>query len=134
VVADEINALRAEGLKVALDDFGTGYASLTHLLTVPVDIIKIDKSFIHRMVPGDAGVFIVEGLLGIASNLGIRVVAEGIETDLHADQLGKLRGKLGQGYLFWRAVDRQKAAEILRTHGQRATAPRIAYERRGYLA
>ncbi|MGO4569533.1 EAL domain-containing protein [Rhizobium sp. 2YAF20] len=133
VVADEINALRAEGLKVALDDFGTGYASLTHLLTVPVDIIKIDKSFIHRMVPGDAGVFIVEGLLGIARNLGIRVVAEGIETEFQADQLGKLGGKLGQGYLFWRAVDRQKAAEILRAHGQRVAAPQVAYERREYL-
>jgi EAL domain-containing protein (putative c-di-GMP-specific phosphodiesterase class I) len=64
-VADEIKALRAEGLKVALDDFGTGYASLTHLLTVPVDIIQIDKTFIHPMVPEDAGVFIVEGLLGL---------------------------------------------------------------------
>ncbi len=119
VVADEIKALRAEGLKVALDDFGTGYASLTHLLTVPVDIIKIDKSFIHRMVPGDAGVPIIRGLMGIASDLGIRVVSEGIETEAQADQLRRLGCKLGQGYLFWKAMDRERAADMLAAHGQR---------------
>src|SRR3546814_20351775 len=68
------------GLRVALDDFGTGYASLTHLLTVPVDIIKIDKSFVARLAPGDASMAIVEGLLQIARDLEIRVIAEGIET------------------------------------------------------
>ena len=119
VVADEIMALRSEGLRVALDDFGTGYASLTHLLTVPIDIIKIDKSFIDRMVPGDAGIFIVEGLIGIARNLGIRVVAEGIEKQSQADQLQTLGCKLGQGYLFSRAVDRGAAATILKNRGQR---------------
>lgn len=118
VVAGEIKALRSEGLRVALDDFGTGYASLTHLLTVPIDVIKIDKSFIDRMVPGDAGVFIVEGLLDIARNLGIRVVAEGIETESQANQLDRLGCKLGQGYLFSKAVDRKTAAAILEQYGQ----------------
>ena len=119
VVADEIKALRSEGLRVALDDFGTGYASLTHLLTVPIDIIKIDKSFIDRMVPGDAGIFIVEGLIGIARNLGIRVVAEGIEKQSQADQLQILGCKLGQGYLFSKAVDRGAAATLMKNRGQR---------------
>jgi diguanylate cyclase (GGDEF)-like protein len=119
VVADEIGALRSEGLLVALDDFGTGYASLTHLLTVPVDIIKIDKSFIDRMVPGDAGIFIVEGLIGIARNLGVRVVAEGIEHEVQVDQLKTLGCMLGQGYLFSKAVDRTAAADILARYGQR---------------
>ncbi|KEQ05459.1 putative bifunctional diguanylate cyclase/phosphodiesterase [Pseudorhizobium pelagicum] len=118
VVADAIKALRAEGLRVALDDFGTGYASLTHLLTVPVDIIKIDKSFIDRLVPGDAGIFIVEGLMGIAHNLGIRVVAEGIEIQSQADHLLALGCKLGQGYLFSRAVDRVAATDLLARFGQ----------------
>ncbi|MFN7102134.1 MAG: putative bifunctional diguanylate cyclase/phosphodiesterase [Pseudorhizobium sp.] len=118
VVADAIQALRAEGLRVALDDFGTGYASLTHLLTVPVDIIKIDKSFIDRLVPGDAGIFIVEGLMGIARNLGIRVVAEGIEVQSQADHLLDLGCQLGQGYLFSKAVDRTAAADLLERFGQ----------------
>jgi sensor c-di-GMP phosphodiesterase-like protein len=86
---------------------------------VPVDIIKIDKSFIDRMVPGDAGTFIVEGLIGIAHKLGIRVVAEGIETEPQAAQLSQLGCKLGQGYLFSKAVDRTVAAAFLEQHGQR---------------
>jgi len=119
VVADQIKAMRSEGLKVALDDFGTGYASLTHLLTVPVDIIKIDKSFIDRTRPSDAGMVIVEGLLSIAAKLGIRVVAEGIEDEEQARRLEAFGCKLGQGYLFARAMDRSKAGQFLRSHGQR---------------
>ncbi|NKN38716.1 EAL domain-containing protein [Agrobacterium sp. a22-2] len=118
VVADEIKALRQRGLRVALDDFGTGFASLTHLLTVPVDIIKIDKSFIDRLVPGDGGIAIVEGLLGIAEKLGIRVVAEGIETNAQARQLVALGCRLGQGYYFSKAVDRDEAVILLRRFGQ----------------
>jgi EAL domain-containing protein (putative c-di-GMP-specific phosphodiesterase class I) len=118
VVADEIKAMRAQGLRVALDDFGTGFASLTHLLTVPVDIIKIDKSFVDRLVPGDAGAVIVEGVMGIANKLGIRVVAEGIETDAQADHLRELGCLLGQGYLFHKAVDRNAATRLLQQFGQ----------------
>ncbi|OEC97214.1 EAL domain-containing protein [Rhizobium sp. YK2] len=119
VVADEIKALRLEGLKVALDDFGTGYASLTHLLTVPVDIIKIDKSFIDQTRLGGAGMVIVEGVLSIADKLGIRVVAEGIEDEEQACRLEASGCKLGQGYLFARAMDAMKAGQFLSAHGQR---------------
>jgi diguanylate cyclase (GGDEF)-like protein len=110
VVSNEIKALRADGLKVALDDFGTGYASLTHLLTVPVDIIKIDKSFVER--------FIIESLISIARNLGIRVVAEGIESEDQAEWLLKLGCRLGQGYLFAKAMDRAQTGLFLGTYGQ----------------
>jgi diguanylate cyclase (GGDEF)-like protein len=118
-IATEIEELRKVGLRVALDDFGTGYASLTHLLTFPVDIIKIDKSFTDRLLPGDAGLIIIEGLIGIASKLGLKVVAEGIETQLQADRLLQLGCNLGQGYLYSRAVDRRAATALLRRHGQR---------------
>ncbi|NSZ19889.1 bifunctional diguanylate cyclase/phosphodiesterase [Agrobacterium vitis] len=118
VVADEIKSLRSHGMRVALDDFGTGFASLTHLLTVPVDIIKIDKSFVERLVPGDGAIVIVEGLISIANKLGLRVVAEGIETDLQLDQLLSFGCKLGQGYLFSKAVDRDAATSLLALHGQ----------------
>lgn len=130
VVAAEIKALRAAGIKVALDDFGTGFASLTHLLTMPVDILKIDKSFVDRMTPGDAGVFIVEGLIGIGSNLGVRVVAEGIESEAQAEQLEKLGCKLGQGYLFSGAVNRAQATTLLRDRGQR---PPSHYGQQNYI-
>jgi len=112
-VANEIKALRARGLKVALDDFGTGFASLTHLLAVPVDIIKIDKSFVDRLGPGDAGGCIIEGILHIAKGLGIRVVAEGIETVDQAERLKAMGCALGQGYLYSKAVPAEKMTGML---------------------
>ncbi len=118
-IGDEIRRLRSSGLRVALDDFGTGFASLTHLLTVPVDIIKIDKSFTDRLRPRDPAAFIVEGVIDIARKLGIRVVAEGIEENAQAAQLMDLGCALGQGYLFSKAVDRDAAAVLLRDAGQR---------------
>jgi diguanylate cyclase (GGDEF)-like protein len=120
IVQRAVEALRAKGLKVALDDFGTGFASLTHLLTVPVDIIKIDKTFIDRLAPGDASAAIVEGLILIARKLDVRVVAEGIETEQQARHLQSLGCTLGQGYLFSRAVDREATTALLRRHAQGA--------------
>jgi diguanylate cyclase (GGDEF)-like protein len=118
VIAREIKAMRELGLRVALDDFGTGFASLTHLLTVPVDVLKIDKSFVDSLSPGNPSGVIVEGLLSIAEKLGIRVVAEGIETESQAAQLSALGCVLGQGYLFSPAVDRVAMTEILVRFGQ----------------
>jgi diguanylate cyclase (GGDEF)-like protein len=122
-IAREIQAMRTKGLRVALDDFGTGFASLTHLLTVPVDVIKIDKSFVRRLGPGNGSAAIIEGLLGIAKKLGIRVVAEGIERQ---DQVEQLRGfgcDLGQGYLFSRAVDRHATTALLLRNAQKGSSP-----------
>jgi diguanylate cyclase (GGDEF)-like protein len=119
-VARQLQSMRANGLRVALDDFGTGFASLTHLLTVPVDIIKIDKSFVARMEPESRAAAIVEGLLGMASKLGIKVVAEGIETQSQAAQLKAFGCTLGQGYLYSRAVDRQTVTRMLFDKAQRS--------------
>jgi diguanylate cyclase (GGDEF)-like protein len=113
VVPRTIKAMRAKGLRIALDDFGTGFASLTHLLTVPVDAIKIDKSFIDRLTYGDKSAVIVEGLIGIARKLAIRVVAEGVETQRQAGQLLAFGCKLGQGFLFSKAVHRDEATAML---------------------
>ena len=118
-VAHEIARMCSNGLKIALDDFGTGFASLTHLLTVPVDIIKIDKSFVARLAPDDASTAIVEGLFLIARKLGIRVVAEGIETESQALQLSDFGCVLGQGYLFSRAVDRDTMTDMLMKFAQK---------------
>lgn len=118
-VARQIKAMRAKGLRVALDDFGTGFASLTHLLSVPVDIIKIDKSFVARMEPESRAAAIVEGLLDIAAKLDITVVAEGIQTESQAAQLKAMGCGLGQGYLFSRAVDRQAVTKLLVAKAQK---------------
>jgi EAL domain-containing protein (putative c-di-GMP-specific phosphodiesterase class I) len=118
-VRSAVETLRAKGFRVALDDFGTGYASLTHLLTVPVDIIKIDKSFVDQLAPGNASMAIVEGLLQIAGKLDVRVIAEGIETKEQADLLQSAGCVLGQGYLFSRAVDRHATTILLSERAQR---------------
>jgi len=125
VVAQEIRALRAHGLRVALDDFGTGFASLTHLLTVPVDIIKIDRSFVSQLRPGDRGMAIIEGLLGIAQKLDIRVIAEGIETEGQARLLQEIGCTLGQGYLFSHAVAPESATQLLLQYAQQSGTKKI---------
>jgi diguanylate cyclase (GGDEF)-like protein/PAS domain S-box-containing protein len=96
--------LNARGVKIALDDFGTGYASLRHLKQFPVDIIKIDKSFVHDMTvdPGDEA--IIHAVVNLGRNLGISVVAEGIETEEQERRLIEVGCEFGQGFLFSRAV------------------------------
>jgi len=126
VVAREINSLRAHGLRIALDDFGTGFASLTHLLTVPVDIIKIDKSFIDRLAEGDPSMAIVEGLIDIARKLDVGIVAEGIENEVQATLLSNIGCKLGQGYLFSPAVPRQATTGLLQSFGPRMNMTSIS--------
>lgn len=111
------------GLRVALDDFGTGYASLNQLLTVPVDFVKLDRSFIENVTTRSANKVIVEGLLRIASGLCVEVIGEGIEDE---DQLAELRDgycNLGQGYLFSPAVSYEEATRMLRTQPCAANAP-----------
>ncbi|RYD66010.1 MAG: EAL domain-containing protein, partial [Verrucomicrobiaceae bacterium] len=122
VVASEIKALREHGLLVALDDFGTGYASLTHLLTIPVDILKIDKSFVDGLAHSNGAAAIIKGVLGISRDLGIRVVAEGVETLGQVRELRALGCALGQGYYFSRPVTRDSAKQLL-TDGLSRLAP-----------
>ncbi|WP_404482136.1 putative bifunctional diguanylate cyclase/phosphodiesterase [Novosphingobium sp. BL-52-GroH] len=118
VVRKAMAAMRADGLKIALDDFGTGYASLTHLLTVPVDIIKIDKSFVDGIVSSGASSAIVGGIVRIADELGIKVVAEGIETASQIGQLTSLGCCLGQGFFYSRAISSREAGLMMLDRAQ----------------
>ena len=96
--------LSSQGVKIALDDFGTGYASLRHLKQFPVDIIKIDQSFVRDMAidPGDEA--IIRAVINLGSSLGIKVVAEGIETEEQDRRLLELGCDFGQGFLFSKAA------------------------------
>ena len=120
-VSQTIEGMRSDGLLVALDDFGTGYASLTHLLNFPVDIIKIDKTFVDRM-SGGPGEVIIKALLGMAGGLGIRMVAEGVETTDQALRLQRLGCGFAQGYLFGRPADHDATTKILRRQAQQRSA------------
>jgi EAL domain-containing protein (putative c-di-GMP-specific phosphodiesterase class I) len=99
-VARTMEALRACGSPVALDDFGTGFASLTHLLDFPIDIIKIDRSFVGSIDSGTRSEIIIEALLTMTDRLGMKIVAEGIETQGQAERLTEMGCRLGQGYLY----------------------------------
>ena len=117
MVQKQMDALRKMGVKLALDDFGTGYASLTHLLFTPVDTLKIDKSFVdHLTDDGETGgSAVINGLMRIAEKLGMEVVAEGVESVTQRERLVALGCKLGQGYLFAEALDREAVSLLLRT-------------------
>jgi diguanylate cyclase (GGDEF)-like protein len=118
LVTESVRRLRSRGLRVALDDFGTGYASLTHLQTFPVDVIKIDKCFTERLVGDPAGEVIVAALIDIARKLGMRTVAEGVETEEQAKRLQELGCVLGQGFLFYRPASFDETTDHLLAKAQ----------------
>ena len=96
-------------MRTALDDFGTGYSTLSWLQQLPVDRIKLDRTFTAEL-PGEAGRLLVRGVVALARELGIDVVAEGVETVEQLDELSAAGCRLVQGYLLGRP-----AAELVRT-------------------
>jgi diguanylate cyclase (GGDEF)-like protein len=101
---DELARLRALGVAIALDDFGTGYSSLSHLLTFPVDMIKLDRSFVSLIGTGARNADLSLGLVGLAGTVGVETVAEGIEEEAQLERLRAAGCPLGQGYLFARPL------------------------------
>ncbi len=95
-----LRTLSDEGVKIALDDFGTGYASLSHLKQFPVDIIKIDRSFVNDLASNPDDPAILQAVLGLGKSLGIATVAEGVETAVQAAFLRSQGCDIGQGFLF----------------------------------
>ena len=110
--ATMLSDLRSLGVQVQIDDFGTGYSSLGYLQRLPIDTLKIDRTFVRRIGINDGGTEIVWTILALAHDLGMKVVAEGIETDEQLSKLKLMACEYGQGYLFTKPIDSQ-AAEIL---------------------
>jgi len=106
--------LSAQGVTIALDDFGTGYASLRHLKQFPVDIIKIDQSFVRDMETDPDDEAIVRAVINLGKSLRIGVVAEGIETKSQAARLLELGCDFGQGFLFAPAVGPSRVPGLIR--------------------
>jgi diguanylate cyclase (GGDEF)-like protein/PAS domain S-box-containing protein len=107
-----LRELRDFGVKVYLDDFGTGYSSLSHLHKLPVDALKIDRSFVDSLLrPGRPA--IVESILALARTLNTSVVAEGIESEVQARELERLGCTHAQGYLFSRPLSTEKAEALI---------------------
>jgi diguanylate cyclase (GGDEF)-like protein/PAS domain S-box-containing protein len=107
--------LRAMGVRISVDDFGTGYSSLAYLRQFPIDTLKIDRSFVRGMVTNNDTAEIVAGVMNLSKQLGLRVVAEGIENEDQCAQLRALGCHAGQGNLFATPLDVESATEVLRT-------------------
>lgn len=108
-----LRTLSKGGVRIALDDFGTGYASLSHLKQFPVDIVKIDRSFLRDIHQDTHNTAIIKTVIGLGRSLGLDVVAEGVET---LDQQSYLIGqgcKLGQGYLYGKAAPAAKVPRLV---------------------
>ena len=119
---EALHALRALGVRIALDDFGTGQSSLGLLLSCPVDILKVDKSFVDGVTePGDRAV-IVQFLSQVAHGLNLDTVAEGVEDAAQAQRLHELGYRKGQGYLFSRPLPAAELSGLL-VAGAPAAAP-----------
>ena len=113
-VLDRLHQLKSLGVDLAIDDFGTGYSSLAYLLRLPIDCLKIDRTFINGLIGSNYGMNIVRTICGLAKDMGLTVVAEGVEKEEQLEKLIQIGCTKVQGYLFSRPVDRIAAAEMLK--------------------
>jgi len=113
-----LEGLRALGISISMDDFGTGYSSLSYLNSFPIDVLKIDRSFVGRMTDGDQPLQIVRTIIELARVLGMDVVAEGIETSEQYQLLHQMGCRFGQGYLFARPMPAEQVNTLLRLPGR----------------
>ncbi len=120
-VLGELNRL---GMSVAIDDFGTGYSSLSYLRRLPIDTVKIDKSFVLGMIDEGDDAAIVRAMIDLAHNLGLRVVAEGVEDRKTWDRLARLGCDIAQGFYISRPLDAANVTRWLRKHQQSSTIRR----------
>jgi diguanylate cyclase (GGDEF)-like protein/PAS domain S-box-containing protein len=111
-----MQALRALGVHFAIDDFGTGYSSLTYLKRLPLDRLKIDRSFTQDMAGDSNGLMLVQTILVIARNLGLQCIAEGIESHTQLEILRQHGCSLGQGYYFSRPLAEAEFLEWMKAH------------------
>ena len=116
-IQDDLMALKLIGVRLAIDDFGTGYSSLSYLRELPIDVLKIDKSFVDSITTSKQQLALVEGIIGIAKKLDLEVTAEGIETEAQRELLVAMGCHYGQGFLLAMPAEPDEAeAFILQRH------------------
>ena len=107
-IEENINYLRNIGIEIAMDDFGTGYSTLSRLKEIPIDYLKLDKSFIDNMTKDSEDEVMVKSVIALAKTFGMRVLAEGIETEDQFNLLQDMGCDLGQGYFMSKPVPSEK--------------------------
>jgi EAL domain-containing protein (putative c-di-GMP-specific phosphodiesterase class I) len=111
--AEVLHQLKDQKISLALDDFGTGYSSLSYLQRFPIDIVKIDRSFISDIESNSSNHRIVEIITMLGKTLGLTVVAEGIEHQVQTEILREMGCQMGQGYLFSKPVPPDEALRLI---------------------
>ncbi|BAY22625.1 response regulator receiver modulated diguanylate cyclase/phosphodiesterase [Calothrix sp. NIES-2100] len=113
-----LEQLKERNIKLVMDDFGTGYSSLSYLHSFPLNALKIDKSFVKRMQENQEDISLVPAMIGIADSMGMRAIAEGVETIEQLAQLRSLNCEFAQGFLFSRPIEQQSVLNLLTTAPQ----------------
>jgi EAL domain-containing protein (putative c-di-GMP-specific phosphodiesterase class I) len=108
-----LNALKALGVRISIDDFGTGYSSMSYLKRLPIDVLKIDQSFVRDMLSTTADAAIVEAIISIGKALNLEMIAEGVETPEQARALLVRGCPIMQGYLYSRPVPAMHMSALL---------------------
>ncbi len=109
-----LNALKRLGFTIALDDFGTGYSSLTYLQRLPIDTIKIDRTFISNIKEDTEEFYVLKYMIDLAHHLKLNVVAEGIETKEQSDMVKKYHVDYAQGYYYCKPMPQQRVIEYFK--------------------
>ena len=110
----DLTELKAIGVKLAIDDFGTGYSSLSYLRELPIDVLKMDKSFVDGIAISAQRLALAEGIVQIARTLQLEVIAEGIESEVQRDLLISMGCQFGQGYLLAMPMAAYQAESLAR--------------------
>ncbi len=114
-IIEKLHEYRDAGTQLALDDFGTGYSSLSYLKKFDIDYIKIDQSFVRNLAPNSDDLALCEAMIVMAHKLGLKVIAEGVETTEHRDLLIQIKCDYAQGYLFSRPLQVDKFESLLKS-------------------
>ena len=112
-VVSQLNAFRAAGMKIAIDDFGTGYSSLAYLRKFDIDFVKIDRSFTSNITPNSSDMVLCEAIIEMSHKLGMKVIAEGVETDEQRDLLRNADCDFAQGYLYSKPITVDQFEQLL---------------------
>ena len=114
-IVEKIIKLRQLGVKFSIDDFGTGYSSLSYLKSLPLNTLKIDRSFVNDIKDGNHDVVLIDTIILMAHNLGLEVIAEGVETEQELDYLSSRGCKIYQGFRFSKPVVAETFTKMLKS-------------------